>query len=52
MGLNIHTLLSKFGTTIMEEGITSLPKERETMIFKDGCPVYDGVNPYSVNKKK
>ena len=52
MGLNIHTLLSKFGTTLMDEGITSLPKERETIIFKDGCPLFDGVNPYSVNKKK
>ena len=50
MGLNIHTLLSKFGPTLINEGITALPKERETLIFKDGCPIYDAVNPYSQNK--
>ena len=39
-------------TAIANEGITSLPTERETLLWEDGCPVYDGVNPYSVNKKK
>ena len=52
MGINIHTLLSKFAPTLAKEGITSLPTERETLLWEDGCPVYDGVNPYSVNKKK
>ena len=52
MGMNIHTLLSKFGSTLVSEGITSLPKERETLLWKEGCPLYDEINPYSVKKKK
>ncbi len=43
MGLNIHTLLSKFAPTLANEGITSLPKERETLLWKDGCPIH-GMN--------
>ena len=40
MGLSIHTLLAKFGPTLAKEGVTSLPDERETLIWKDGCPIY------------
>ena len=40
MGLSIHTLLAKFGPTFVKEGVTSLPDERETLIWKDGCPIY------------
>lgn len=43
MGINIHTLLAKFASTLAKEGITSLPKERETLIWKDGCPIYEKV---------
>ena len=40
MGLSIHTLLAKFGPTLAKEGVTSLPDERETLIWKDGCLIY------------
>ncbi len=40
MGISVHTLLSKFGKTLASEGITSLPGELDTMIYKDGCPAY------------
>ena len=40
MGISIHTLLAKFGKTLAKEGVTSLPDERETLIWKDGCPLY------------
>jgi len=41
MGISIHTLLEKFGQTLYEEGVTSLPDEKQTLIYKDGCPLYD-----------
>tara|TARA_Y100001968_G_C19386848_1_gene733310 strand:- start:344 stop:1318 length:975 start_codon:yes stop_codon:yes gene_type:complete len=40
MGLSVHTLLARFGKTLAKEGVTSLPEERETLIWKDGCPLY------------
>mgnify|MGYP001189916027 CR=1 FL=1 len=40
MGISIHTLLNKFGQTLYEEGVTSLPDEEQTLIYKDGCPLY------------
>ncbi len=40
MGLSVHTLLARFGKSLVNEGVTSLPDERETLIWKDGCPLY------------
>ena len=40
MGISIHTLLSKFGQTLFEEGIKSLPDEEDTLIYVEGCPLY------------
>ena len=40
MGMSIYTLLERFGNTLFNEGITSLPDEHETLIWKDGCPLY------------
>ena len=40
MGISIHTLLSKFGKTLFDEGVTSLPDEEQTRIYKEGCPLY------------
>ena len=40
MGLSVYTLLSRFGKTLFNEGVASLPDERETLIWKDGCPIY------------
>jgi len=40
MGLSIHTLLDRFGPNLVDEGIKSLPYEEETLIWKDGCPLY------------
>ncbi len=44
MGISVHTMLSKFGKILVDEGVTSLPSERETLIYKDGCPIYCKVN--------
>ena len=41
MGLSVYTLLSRFGKTLFNEGVASLPDERETLIWKDGCPIYE-----------
>ena len=41
MGISIYTLLSKFGNTLLNEGVASLPDESETLIWKDGCPIYE-----------
>ena len=40
MGVSVHTLLSEFGSTLVKEGVKSLPDETDTLIFKDGCPLY------------
>ena len=40
MGISIHTLLEKFGKNLYDEGVTSLPDEEQTLIYKDGCPLY------------
>ena len=44
MGISIYSLLKRFGPTFLQEGITSLPDERETLIWKDGCPIYKELN--------
>ena len=41
MGISIYTLLSRFGNTLFNEGVASLPDESETLIWKDGCPIYE-----------
>ena len=43
MGISVHTMLSKFGQILVNEGLTSLPSEKETLIYKDGCPIYNKV---------
>ncbi len=40
MGMSVYTLLARFGKTLFNEGVASLPDERETLIWKDGCPQY------------
>ena len=40
MGVSVHTMLSEFGGTLAKEGVTSLPGELDTLIYKDGCPLY------------
>ena len=40
MGVSVHTLLREFGGTLAKEGVTSLPDELDTLIYKDGCPIY------------
>ena len=44
MGMSIYTLLARFGNTLFNEGVASLPDERETLIWKDGCPIYKELN--------
>ena len=40
MGMSIYALLERFGNTLLNEGVASLPNESETLIWKDGCPIY------------
>ncbi len=40
MGVSVHTMLREFGGTLVKEGVTSLPDELDTLIYKDGCPLY------------
>ena len=40
MGMSIYALLERFGNTLLNEGVASLPDESETLIWKDGCPIY------------
>ena len=40
MGLSIHTLLNSFQNVFISEGIKSLPKEEDTSLYKDGCPLF------------
>ena len=28
------------GKTLFDEGVTSLPDEEQTLIYKEGCPLY------------
>ena len=37
----IRDRLARFGNTLLNEGIASLPDERDTLIWKDGCPTYE-----------
>ena len=46
MGISIYTLLTRFGKTMFNEGVASLPNERETLLWKDGCPIYKRVSAY------
>jgi len=46
MGISIFTLLARFGNTLLNEGIASLPDETETLIWKDGCPIYSELKGY------
>ena len=46
MGISIYTLLTRFGKTMFNEGVASLPNERETLLWKDGCPIYKRVKAY------
>lgn len=46
MGMSINSLLGRFGKTLLKEGVASLPDERETLIWKDGCPIYKSVKGY------
>tara|TARA_Y100000589_G_scaffold290763_1_gene293678 strand:+ start:1308 stop:2312 length:1005 start_codon:yes stop_codon:yes gene_type:complete len=43
MGISINSLLERFGNTLFKEGIIELPDENETLIWKDGCPIYHQV---------
>ena len=40
MGMSVYGLLARFGNTLFNEGVASLPDERKTLIWKDGCPIY------------
>ena len=40
MGVSVHTMLKEFGGALVKEGVTSLPDELDTLIYKDGCPIY------------
>ncbi len=40
MGISIHKIIKKFGDTLISNGVFSLPKEEDTLIWKDGCPIY------------
>ena len=40
MGISVYSLLARFGNTLLNEGFASLPDERDTLIWKDGCPTY------------
>ncbi len=40
MGISIHTLLTRFAKSLANEGITSLPDELDTLLYKDACKVW------------
>lgn len=40
MGLSIHTVLNSFKNEFINEGVKKLPMEEETLLFKDGCPLF------------
>jgi len=46
MGMSVNSLLGRFRKTLLNEGVASLPDERETLIWKDGCPIYKSVESY------
>ena len=40
LGISIQTALAEVAPALIEKGITSLPKEPQTLLFKEGCPLY------------
>ena len=40
MGLSIHSVMQDLGSALISEGIKTLPKETETQIWKDRCPLH------------
>ena len=40
LGISIHAALSALLPVLRKEGIVSLPKESETRLYIDGCPLY------------
>ncbi len=40
LGISIQTALAEVSSALIEKGITSLPKEPQTLLFKEGCPLY------------
>ena len=40
LGMSIHDLLNEFKSLLLKEGVFSLPRETDTRIWKDGCPVF------------
>ena len=43
MFISIDTLIRYFASTLVGEGLTNLPKEKQTDIWKDSCPLYNEV---------
>jgi len=40
MGISIHSIMQDLSPALIAEGIKTLPKETETQIWKDGCPLH------------
>ena len=40
LGISIQVALAEVAPSLIEKGITSLPKEPQTLLFKEGCPLY------------
>ena len=40
LGISIQAALAEVAPLLIEKGIISLPKEPQTLLFKEGCPLY------------
>ncbi len=40
LGISIHTALAELASSLQQEGIMALPKEGQTRLYKDGCPLH------------
>ena len=41
MGIPIHRILKNFQNDFLNEGIKKLPKEEETKLYNEGCPLFN-----------
>ena len=41
MGIPIHRILKNFQNDFLNEGIKKLPKEEETKLYIEGCPLFN-----------
>ena len=46
LAMSIHLLLGKFASVLLQYGITKVPEEADTLIYKEACPIYNRNNAF------